>query len=61
MNNDFKQDANGNVDVAFYIQAAKQERDAYVVDFFSNLKAKLIAKLTMRLPKISIDVRRAAH
>ena len=59
--NDIKLDQFDNLDVEYYIREAKLERDAYIADLFSNLKAKLVAKLAIRLPKISIQISRPAH
>lgn len=61
MKNDIKLDQFDNLDVEYYIREAKLERDAYIADLFSSLKAKLVAKLAIRLPKISIQIRRPAH
>lgn len=59
--NDIKLDQFDNLDVEYYIREAKLERDAYIADLFSSLKAKLVAKLAIRLPKISIQISRPAH
>lgn len=61
MKNDIKLDQNGNIDVEYYIVVAKRERDAYLSEMFSEMKKTIVKKLSLRLPKLSIELRRTAH
>jgi len=61
MNNNFKTDAQGNIDIEFYIAQAKVERDIAISAFFTNLKASIVRSLSFKLPKISLNFGRHAH
>lgn len=61
MNNDIKFDQHGNIDVDYYIVAAKRERDAYLSEMFADMKKSIAKKLSFRLPKVSVELRRPAH
>ncbi len=61
MNNDIKKDAFGNVDIEFYVAKAKEERDEYISELITNLKATIASKLSIKLPKISLHFGRHAH
>ena len=61
MDNHFKKDAFGNVDIEFYVAKAKEERDEYIAEFFTNLKATIASKLSFKLPKIGLHFGRHAH
>ncbi len=61
MNNDIKKDAYGNIDIEFYVAKAKEERDAYISEFFTNLKVSIASKLSVKLPKINLHFGRHAH
>ena len=61
MNNDIKTDAYGNIDIEYYVAQAKEERDEYISECFTHLKATIAAKLGFKLPKISLSFGRHAH
>lgn len=61
MNNDIKKDVYGNIDIEFYVAKAKEERDEYISEFFTSLKATIASKLSFKLPKISLHFGRHAH
>lgn len=61
MNYEIKKDSLGNVDTEFYIAKAKQERDEAIANFFTNLQADIMRKVSLKLPKISLHLGRHAH